>query len=439
MATSKKYLMAAAGAAGGAGGDYWIITSGGTASDILQGVTTDSSDNIIAVGNTRSDALGNNDSVVSKYDSTGALLWQRILGATGIDDYYSVDIDSSDNIIVAGRTDSNSAGGVDALISKYNSSGTLQWQRILGGTGTDTFRGVKVDSNDNIVVAGFTNSDGAGNQDFLIAKYNSSGTLQWDRTLGGANVEIGYGVAVDSSDNIIIAGYTSSVGVGNYDAFVAKYNSSGTLQWDRTLGGTLNNENYAVTVDSSNNIITVGYTNSDGAGNDDVLIAKYNSSGTLQWDRTLGGTGDEVGLGVTVDSSDNIILTGRTASDGEGGNDILIAKYNSSGTLQWDRTLGGTGNEVGLGVTVDSSDNIIVAGFTASDGAGNNDFIIAKLPSDGSLEGTYGAFTYADAVLTDDPAVLTDASASLTDAAAVLTDATPTLTEIKRYTLYTIS
>jgi len=438
MATSKKYLMAAAGAAGEVG-DYWINLSGGSGSDVLQGVTTDSSDNIIAVGYTGSDGAGSNDFIIAKYDSSGTLLWERLLGGTTVDLGYGITADSSDNIIVVGQTNSDGAGTYDSLVAKYNSSGTLQWDRTLGGIGTDVCREVAVDSSDNIIIAGYTNSDGAGSYDFLIAKYNSSGTLQWDKTLGGANVEIGYGVAVDSSDNIIIVGYTSSVGVGNYDAFVAKYNSSGTLQWDRTLGGTLNNENYAVTVDSSDNIITVGYTNSDGAGNDDVLIAKYNSSGTLQWDRTLGGTGDEVGLGVTVDSSDNIILTGRTASDGEGGNDILVAKYNSSGTLQWDRTLGGTGNDGGAGVTVDSSDNIIVAGFTASDGAGSNDFIIAKLPSDGSLEGTYGALTYADAVLTDDPAVLTDAAASLTDAAAVLTDAAAVLTETKTYTLYTIS
>ena len=105
----------------------------------------------------------------------------------------------------------------------------------------------------------------------------------------------------------------------------------------------------------------------------------------------------------------------------------------------WINLSGGSGSDVLQGVTTDSSDNIIAVGYTGSDGAGSNDFIIAKLPSDGSLEGTYGALTYADAVLTDDPAVLTDAAASLTDAAAVLTDAAAVLTETKTYTLYTIS
>ena len=147
------------------------------------------------------------------------------------------------------------------------------------------------------------------------------------------------------------------------------------------------------------------------------------------WIITSGGTGTDIGNAVTVDSADNIIVCGNTASDGAGGFDVLIAKYNASGALQWDRTLGGTGDDIGNAVTVDSADNIIVYGQTSSDGAGDDDVLIAKLPSDGTGTGSYGVFTYDDAVLTDAEAVLTDAAAVLTDAAAVLTDAEAVLTE----------
>ena len=97
--------------------------------------------------------------------------------------------------------------------------------------------------------------------------------------------------------------------------------------------------------------------------------------------------------------------------------------------------MGGTDNDYAIEVAVDSSDNIIVAGRTASDGAGGDDVLIAKLPPDGTGTGVYGPFTYQDAVLTDAEAVLTDAAAVLTDAAAVLTDAEAVLTETKLYTL----
>ena len=440
MATEKKFLMAAAGgASGGVQAEFWINVRGGAGSDYGYGVAADSLDNIIVTGRDASSGAQGDDCLIAKYNSSGALQWGRTLGGTGADYGQGVAIDSLDNIIIAGYTASDGAGSSDFLIAKYNSSGALQWDRTLGGTGNDIGQDVAIDSSDNIIVIGYITSDGAGGYDCLIAKYNSSGVLQWDRTLGGTGTDVGQDVAIDSSDNIVIAGYTASDGAGGNDVFIAKYNSSGVLQWDRTLGGTGSDVGQSVAIDSSDNIVIAGYTNSDGAGSNDILIAKYNSSGVLQWDRTLGGTGNDLGYEVDVDSSDNIIVTGRVDSDGANNYDLLVAKYSSSGVLQWDRTLGGAGTDVGLGVTIDSSDNIIVTGYTDSGGAGGNDIIIAKLPSDGSLEGTYGPLTYADAVLTDAEAVLTDAAAVLTDAPAVLTDAEAVLTEVKLHTLLTIS
>jgi len=218
------------------------------------------------------------------------------------------------------------------------------WIALLGGTGRDRGCAVAIDSANNIIVVGQTASDGAGGNDVLIAKYNSAGALQWDRTLGGTGSDVGYAVAIDSANNIIVVGQTTSDGAGSDDVLIAKYNSAGALQWDRTLGGTGSDFGYAVAIDSANNIIVVGYTTSDGAGNYDLLIAKYNSAGALQWDRTLGGTGSDWGYAVAIDSADNIIVVGYTTSDGAGSNDVLIAKYNSAGALQWDRTLGGTGS-----------------------------------------------------------------------------------------------
>ena len=322
------------------------------------------------------------------------------------------------DIISALQGAAGQAGGADSY-----------WIALLGGASNDIAFAVAIDSSDNIIVAGYTSSDGAGGTDLLIAKYNSSGALQWDRALGGASTDIAYAVAIDSADNIIVAGRTSSDGAGGNDVLIAKYNSSGTLQWDRTLGGASNDIAFEVAIDSSDNIIVAGYTASDGAGDDDVLIAKYNSSGILQWDRTLGGASNESANGVAIDSADNIIVAGRTLSDSAGGYDFLIAKYDSSGVLQWDRNLGGASTDTAYAVAIDSSDNIIVAGFTQSDGAGSSDVLIAKLPPDGSGTGTYGSLTYEEVVLTDAAAVLTDAAAVLTDAAAVLTDAEAVLTD----------
>jgi len=308
----------------------------------------------------------------------GQTYWLSTLGGAGTEEGYSVAIDSLGNLYAFGYTTSTGAGNYDLLIAKYNSSGTIQWQRVLGGGGGDYGRSVAIDSSDNVYVFGYTASTGAGNSDFLIAKYNSSGTVQWQRVLGGGSYEVGYSVAIDSADNVYVLGRTSSAGAGGNDFLIAKYNSSGTIQWQRVLGGAGTEEGNSVAIDSADNVYVLGYTSSAGAGNSDFLIAKYNSSGTVQWQRVLGGGSYEVGYSVAIDSADNVYVFGDTASTGAGNSDFLIAKYNSSGTVQWQRVLGGADYEVGYSVAIDSADNVYVFGDTASTGAGNSDFLIAK-------------------------------------------------------------
>jgi uncharacterized delta-60 repeat protein len=418
------------GAAGSGGvGSYWIALVGTTDDEYGYGVAVDSADNIVVCALGPKVGDGSFGAGAVKLDADGLVLWGKTATAgTGTEVSNGVAVDSADNIIATGYTTSIGAGSPDYLTIKRNSSGTIQWSVLLGGSGNDQGYAIAVDSTDNIIVSGPTYSDGAGSADVLVAKYNSSGALQWDKTLGGTGSDSGGGVAVDSGDNIVVCGLTAA-GASDGGMLVAKYNSSGTLQWDKALGDTSTTSGNGVAVDSADNIIAVGVHSSD------VIVAKFNSSGTVQWSRTLGGDGYDTANSVAVDSADNIIVVG-SGSTGAGGNDMLIAKYNSSGTLQWDKTLGGTENDFGQSVAIDSGDNIVVCGYTLSDGAGGNDILIARLPPDGSGDGTYGSLTYQDASLTSvnpsltaSNASLTDSGASLTSASASLTDASVSLTE----------
>ena len=409
-------------------GSAWIATLGGTSNDFGGGIAVDSSGNVYITGKTESEGAGGSDFLIAKYDSSGAIQWQRTFGGTSDDQGYGVTVDSSGNVYVVGFTYSAGSGLQDWLIAKYNASGTIQWQRVLGGTNYDVAQSVAVDSSGNVYVTGHTGTTGT-DDDVLIVKFNASGTIQWQRKLGGIGYEYGYGIALDSSGNVYIGGQTGSTGAGQNDFLIAKYNSGGSIQWQRTLGGTGNDSGQAVAVDSSGNVYITGYQESAGAGSYDFLIAKYNTSGTIQWQRTLGGTGVDFGRAIAVDSSGNVYVTGQSHSVGANAPDFIIAKYNTSGTIQWQRTLGGTGSESGFAITVDNLGSVYVTGQTASAGYGSNDFLTAKLPDDGSLTGTYGSFTYASSSLTDASSFVTDASSSLNDASSSLTDASSSLTD----------
>ncbi|MCA3302442.1 MAG: SBBP repeat-containing protein [Roseomonas sp.] len=225
-----------------------------------------------------------------------------------------------------------------------------------------------------------------------------------------------------------MTGYTQSAGAGAADVLIAKYDTSGTIQWQRVLGGVSNDIGFGIALDSSGNCYVAGRTTSTGAGNNDVLIAKYDTSGTIQWQRVLGGGINDEGYGIALDSSGNCYVAGYTLSTGAGAADVLIAKYDTSGTIQWQRVLGGTNADYGQSIAVDSSGNCYVTGYTQSAGAGAADVLIAKLPGDGSKTGTYGAWIYQASSLTASTPSFTAATSSLTAATSTLTAATSSLT-----------
>ena len=206
-----------------------------------------------------------------------------------------------------------------------------------------------MDSSNNIYVTGFTKSTN-GIPDLYLVKYNSSGDNQWSKRINGTGNDYGLGVVVDSSNDIYVSGYADGVFDGNThsgsnDIILVKYNSSGDKQWTKQLGTSESDIGRRVTVDSSNNIYVTGWTlggldGNTGSGSLDIILVKYNSSGTKQWTKQLGTSENDQGLGVMVDSSDNIYVTGQTAGGLDnntnlgGDSDVFLVKYNSDGVLQ---------------------------------------------------------------------------------------------------------
>ena len=422
-------------------GPYWITTLGSAGNEYnATDIAVDSTGNSFFVFY---DSTG---AVVAKYNNLGALQWQRrIADVTG---EYGLAIDSSSNVFVAGTTDDDGAGLQDFHISKYNSSGTLQWQRTLGGSSREYGNGITVDSSGNAIIVGHTNSTGPGSYSVLVAKYNTSGTIQWQRSIGASTADYGEDVVTDSSDNIYIVGQGTPT--NGYGVQITKLNSSGTAQWHRQLGGTSsesgNEYGYSIDVDSSDNIYVVGKTSSEqvtgvNSGYESALLAKYNSSGTLQWQRILGHT-QSTGYGyphsVAVGDDNSIYYAGQIqGSDGD--EKTLSAKYNSSGTIIWQREMdtGSANYDWGKGIFV-KGDDMFICGRTNSAGAGGADVFVAKLPNNGSLTGTHGSFVYASTSHPEEASSLTGSSPSrtvatstLTDEAATLTTATTTLTSSK--------
>ena len=296
--------------------------------------------------------------------------WSTTYGINATDEGYNVAVDSLNNVYVVGFVD-NGTGNTDICLIKYNSSGEQQWNRIWGDNNTDKGYGISIDSNDNIYVTGYSDN-GTGNWDIVLLKYNSSGDLELETEWGGKYRDAGYSLAMDSSNNIYITGFISRDN-DIEDILLLKYNSSGIFEWNVTWGYRWPQDiGYDIAIDSNNNSYIVGYTEYYGtAVFDDIILIKCNSSGDEQWYQTWGQDDYDEGRGIIIDSSDEVYITGVTESYGAEGFDILIAKYDEWGMLLWTRRWGEANNERGYDIILDSIENLYITGYSDSFGADN--------------------------------------------------------------------
>lgn len=332
-------------------------------------------------------SIGANPSMaVVKNSALGAIQWQRQLFVVG--DPGGMTVDSS------GNSYSSSNDG-DHHVAKWNSAGTLQWQRRIFSSGGDYSYALKPDSSGNVYLAGSYN---AGNFIALNIKLDSSGTILWQRQFHNNSDCQYYDVALDSSGNQYYSGEMTQGG-GNQDILVTKYDSSGNFQWHTKFAGTagLSDRGWGIAVDTSANVYVAGllYTN-----NLEAVLIKLNSSGVLQWQRRINvGGGNTQFTSVVTDTAGNVYAAGFT------NNSQFIVKYNSSGTIQWQRTISSpsSSSDTVRDLKIDANGDLWILSDVKQ--STKVQWFVAKIPTDGSLTGTYSVnginYTYAASSLTE--------------------------------------
>jgi len=391
--------------------------------------------------------------------------WAQYIGGDKGDYIEEVAVDHHGNIIVSGQTSStgmatngayqtSKSTANDFFISKYRSSGTLVWCTYYGGNGKDALFAMTIDASDNIYVGGETQStsgvasSGAyqttfgGSSDALLVKFDSSGNRKWATYFGGSKKEQLLCCATDAQGNIFIGGYTQSTsnvatvngfqttyGGGVGDGFLAKFNSKGAIKWATYYGGALEDRIHGLAIDHDGKVIACGTTPSvngiatTGAfqttlgGVNDAFLTKFTASGALQWATYYGAYGSERGRECSVDDSNNIYITGFTTSDSlmatpgayqynrtpgnnadsSATNDMFLAKFSATGNRIWSTYYGGKLDETPRSV-VWHDGLLAVSGLTKSKTliatsdalqpqiGGGQDAYLAVFTDDGSRE-----------------------------------------------------
>ncbi|MBT7497566.1 PQQ-binding-like beta-propeller repeat protein, partial [Candidatus Woesearchaeota archaeon] len=305
------------------------------------------------------------------------------LGETSSDYGTSIVETSDGGFVVTGDTLSYGGVGGDLLLSKFDSSGNELWTKSLGGDSSERGYSVVETSDGGFIVTGHTYSYGGSDYDVLLVKFNSSGAEQWTKSLGGSSSEKGFDVVETSEGDFVVTGSTQSYGDGGDSILLVKFNSSGVEQWTKSLGGNNNDVGRSIVETSDGGFVVTGYTQSYGDGGVDVLLAKFNSSGNELWTKSVGGASVEWGYDV-IEISGGFVVTGYTHSYGSSDADVLLIKFDSSGNELWTKYLSGNSDDEGHAVVEASDGGFVVTGRTKSYGGIDIDVLLVKFDSSGN-------------------------------------------------------
>lgn len=260
-------------------------------------------------------------------------------GGEGDDIGYSAKQTLDGHYIIAGSTSSYGNGNTDVYLTKMDSMGQLMWSKMYGGFNNDIGKSVIQLSDSGFVVAGFTNSYGAGGYDAFLVKTDKHGNLIWQTTFGGLDWDFADDLVLGSDNHIYVVGNTSSFGSGKKDGFVLKYDLFGTLVWQKFIGGAENEELRSIIKTNDNFLATVGFTESKGEINGDGYFLKLDLNGDTLFTRTFGGGGKDFANDVVQKSYGWFMIAGaKTYLDSPYEKSLMFC-FSSIGDSIWERSL----------------------------------------------------------------------------------------------------
>jgi hypothetical protein len=365
---------------------------------------------------------------IALYFMTGALSaqpniqWQTCLGGSNVDEARCIQTTDDGGSIVIGITLSNNGdvsgnhGGNDFWVVRLNSLGTILWQKTLGGSNHDRGFYVQQTNDDGFIVVGYTESNNGdvsgnhGDKDIWVVKLNGSGVIQWQKTLGGSNWEDAWCVRQTTDNGFIVAGRSNSLDgdvVGNHgamDFWVVKLTETGNIEWQKSLGGSLDDIPYSIKQTLDGGYIVAGTTRSNDGdvtgfhGSTDYWVVKIDDTGEIEWQKALGTTSLDRANDVFQTNDGGYFVVGEaSANNGDvtghhGGYDFWGVKLDSQGAIEWQKALGGSNEEYAKSALQTNDGGFVIAGSTLSsngDVVGNDggvDFWVVKLSTDGLLK-----------------------------------------------------
>ncbi len=308
-------------------------------------------------------------------------------GGADIDVAFAVAVLEEGGYLLGGNTFSTGAGGQDCLLIKLDDEGGVIWQVTYGGEGTDNIQSLLETPDGEFIVAGYTESFGVGEFDCWVLKLDPDGNIIWQKTYGGSAIEYGKAIRNTSDGGLVLLVNTGSFGAGTHDIWVIKLTHDGDITWQKTYGSTAVENSYTIEETLDGGFVIAGNVNNLNSENmSDTCVIKLASDGRLEWSRKYGGPADDNAYAVTPLANGGYLVAGHTRSFGAGAFDVWVLQLDSIGDIVWQRSYGGGSNDFAFSLYEREDGGLMVGGSSSSFGAGEFDLWILSLNPDGDIE-----------------------------------------------------
>ena len=363
----------------------WDKTFGGIEADMANSIIQTEDGGYIIAGYTWSKGAGRQDFWVVKLYEDGSIEWDRTFGGSEADVIYSIIQTKDRGYAVAGKTKSI-ASGEKAWVIKLNTRGNKVWDNSFAKRKDDEIFSIIQTKDGGYAVCGYTGSKDWGEVDSWIIKLDETLNIGWDKIFGGTGWDETNTMLQMEDGSFIVFGFVQSKDIGREDGWIAKLDENGEMIWNKAFGGSQNDEVFSGIKTADGGYAVCGYTESKGAGGYDAWIAKLDENGEMVWDKAFGGIEAEVANSIIQTRDGGYTLAGYTWSKGAGREDVWVIKLDENGEVIWDKTFGGSDEDVARCIIQAEDGGYVLAGYTESKGAGRYDDWVIKLDEKGNLE-----------------------------------------------------
>jgi len=363
----------------------WARAYGGKGDEEARAIQPTFDGGYIVAGSTLPPGADTEDLWLIRLDPSGNILWQKAYGGKGGEEAESIQQTTYGGFLVSGFTSSFGAGSLDAWVLTLDAKGNIIRQRAYGGKEAEVAHSIVQTSDGDFLVAGSTSSFGAGSFDAWALKLDEQGKTLRQFTLGGTRWDDASSIRPTPDGGYVMAGLTESSGAGSTDVWLLKLNSKGMLEWQKTYGGSQADWANAIQPLPDGGFILAGSTRSFGSGSEDLWLIRLDPSGNILWQKAYGGRESDGAYSIHLTADGGFITAGETRSFGAGSLDAWVLKLDASGNLLWQKTYGGSASDWAYSIQPTFDGGYIVAGSTRSFGSGSLDAWILKLDENGNI------------------------------------------------------